>query len=141
MNRLPQWPERLYETIQRLEGQPFRWGRHDCCLFVGSCLEALCGEDAAAPWRGRYRTEEQALALLEGEFGGGVECMWEIMAARLGFEEIAPAFAQRGDVLLTDRGAGGPALGILGFAGNGLFVLPADMTPLPVNLCRRAWRV
>ena len=67
--------------------------------------------------------------------------------AMLGFEEIVPALAQRGDLLLLDRpnGAGEEpyrsTVGVMGMNGAGLFVDTDGLAEVPLEACRRAWRV
>jgi hypothetical protein len=47
----------------------FRWGEHDCMLFVANWALRLTGQDPGAPWRGTYSTEAEALGILHD--GGG----------------------------------------------------------------------
>lgn len=133
--RRKDWPERLMATLDSLRGQPFAWGRNDCCLFAAACIQAVTGLDVAGSYRGRYASEEEALALT----GGDVQAFVARMAQQHGFAEISPARAMRGDVCLAEMPAGlcvgivlGPRVAAQGKAG---------LVFLPRGCVRRAWRV
>jgi hypothetical protein len=64
MNRLSDWRPRLHLWLQKVDGTPFSFGRHDCCLFGAGAVEAQTGVDLAADWRGRYTTMRGGLRVL-----------------------------------------------------------------------------
>jgi hypothetical protein len=130
MNRLPDWPARLQAVVAARLCVPFAWGVHDCCLFGADCADACTGVDLAADFRGRYRCEREAYRLLHQLVGeGGVAAL---AASRLP-REIAPAFAQRGDIGLAvlPEHPGRPLLAVcngtvwLGPGAAGLLATPA----------------
>jgi hypothetical protein len=47
------------------------WGLGDCLISVADYAGALTGTDPALPWRGTYRTEEEARAIVAAA-GGAV---------------------------------------------------------------------
>ena len=125
--RLPDWRPRLVAYLARITATPFAYGTHDCALFAAGAVEAMTGEDLAAPYRGRY-----------GSLKGGLKCLAKAGAAdhvaliRARCDQIAPAFAAVGDIAVigpeaaisagTSRVAPGPAaLGI--FEGEHIVVL------------------
>ena len=100
LRRFPDWPTRLSAAIEAARGRPFAWGRDDCCTFAAACVQAMTGTDPMQGWRERYRNAAGALRL-QIKHGG-----LPVLINRALGEPIAPALAQRGDVVLigTDRG-------------------------------------
>ncbi|WP_312838456.1 DUF6950 family protein [Pantoea piersonii] len=128
----PDWQKRLVTVIKAAEKRPFSWGEHDCCLFAADCVEAMCGEDFAAEFRGKYDSETGAKkALLRG--GGSLE---RVLARFL--DEVSPSLIQRGDVAVVEN-AGRRCAGV--FYGGSVWV-PGDngLVSLRGNLLS-AWRV
>jgi len=128
----PDWQKRLVTVIKAAEKRPFSWGQHDCCLFAADCVEAMCGEDFAAEFRGNYNSETGAKkALLRG--GGSLE---RVLARFL--DEVNPSLIQRGDVAVVEN-AGRRCAGV--FYGGSVWV-PGDngLVGLSGNLLS-AWRV
>lgn len=128
----PDWQKRLVTVIKAAEKRPFSWGQHDCCLFAADCVEAMCGEDFAAEFRGKYDSETGAKkALLRG--GGSLE---RVLARFL--DEVSPSLIQRGDVAVVEN-AGRRCAGV--FYGGSVWV-PGDngLVSLRGNLLS-AWRV
>ncbi len=101
--RREDWPERLAAVIAAARGRPFAWGRHDCCLFAAECVAAITGVDPAAGWRGRYASENEALALVRTEGHEGVREAVAAVADQQGWPAIAVAAARRGDVAWLAR--------------------------------------
>lgn len=128
----PDWQKRLVTVIKAAEKRPFSWGQHDCCLFAADCVEAMCGEDFAAEFRGNYNSETGAKkALLRG--GGSLE---RVLARFL--DEVNPSLIQRGDVAVVEN-AGRRCAGV--FYGGSVWV-PGDngLVGLSGNLLS-AWRI
>lgn len=70
------------------------WGENDCCLFTANWMRAVTGIDGGAPWRGRYGSENECLAILERQ--GGVAGVMARGAGLVGLP--ATANPVRGDV-------------------------------------------
>jgi hypothetical protein len=92
MHRLQGWPELLADWVERNRARPFVWGEWDCVLAAADCVQTITGEDTLAGLR--WDGVRGALRQLEVE--GGLEAA----VTRVLGEPVAPAFAQRGDVLL-----------------------------------------
>jgi hypothetical protein len=127
--RLPDWPERLAALVEARRDAPFAWGVQDCMIWAADAVLACTGEDPAAPWRGSYATEAEALAIMAG-FGGQVPMIEAVQAAR-GAAECPLPFAQRGDTALVRQGnqlvMAVVLDGMLAAAGDdGLLMLPID---------------
>lgn len=100
MNRVPNWPRQLQQTLQAAREAAFSWGENDCCLFAANCCQAICGVDPAAPYRGRYRTEVGAKRVLANTHGS-LEAAWDAC-----FERVPVPQAMRGDVVLFESDFG-----------------------------------
>ena len=133
MRRVPDWENRLVGTIESFRDRPFAWGVNDCCIFAGACLEAVTGLNPAAGFKGRYRTREEAEAILRGLGPGG---LLGLLSRRFG-PQVMPFEAQRGDLVVA-MGEGGASIGILwggraaflgeAFGHRGLVTLPLGQT-------------
>lgn len=90
--RLQDWTVRLDRWVTEWRSAAFDWGAHDCCTFAAGAVREVTGFDplGALQWSdvvGAAETLVQVGGLIAG------------VTARLG-PHIAPAWAQRGDLLL-----------------------------------------
>ena len=109
----------------------FRPGRHDCALFAAGWVKQVTGQDFARGWRSTYRSLRRGQQLLEE---AGYTDHVALAAAHL--PEIAPAFAQVGDLAVLDD----QALGIV--AGEMIYCLkPEGLGLVPRGQMRRAFQV
>lgn len=136
MYRKPDWETRLAAYLEPLRARPFAWGEHDCCTFSAGAVAAMTDVDPMPEFRGRYTTAIGSGQALR-RFGRGT------LAATLDakFEAIEPAFAQRGDVVMSS--------GLLGIC-MGAFLVAVGREGDREGLIRierarwvepRAWRV
>ena len=127
MQRRDDWASRLISVIDAADNKPFAWGKQDCALFAADCVQAMTGEDFAAPFRGRYDT---ALGSMRALKMMGYASLEEYVIAVLG-EPVNANTAGRGDVVMVDTPEG-QALGVVAgieaaVAGvNGLVLMPRD---------------
>lgn len=120
MMRVTDWEARLYAFMDARRVMPFAWAQNDCATFAADAVEAITGERLAIP---QADTPEAYARLLRDQ--GSLRSMAE---ALLG-DAIAPAYAQRGDVVLLvldDRETLGVCVGadIAGPGANGLVLVP-----------------
>ncbi len=119
---------------------PFQWGGNDCCLFACDAIVAITGRDPVAKtYRGKYQTALGAKRLLDRN--GGPEGIAAKVCVKLGFQEINPLLAQRGDVVsylspVTGEVSLGVCIGMQA-AFPGLERMELVLT----GDCRKAWRV
>lgn len=130
--RLEGWETRLAAQVEAVRSKPFEWGRHDCATWAADVRLALTGNDAAAAWRGRYRSRRGALRRMRHM---GFQTMEAGVTSILGAPLATPLLAQRGDVVMIDD-----ALGVC-IGAVALFLAPEGLTERPVADCRLAWRV
>ena len=130
MTRSDDWPERLFEYMDARRGLPFAWGDNDCASFACGAVYAMTGERLEIP---AADSAEAYARLLRDQ--GPLQAMVE---ALLG-DPIAPAYAQRGDVVLLTL-EGRETLGVcvgMDIAGPG-----ADgLALVPMACAVAAWRV
>jgi len=127
MDRLSQ----LIAYAAEAGAQPFRPGSHDCALFAAGWVKLATGQDFARGWRSTYRSLKRGQQLLEE---AGFADHVALAAAHL--PEIAPAFAQIGDLAVLDD----HAFGIV--AGEMIYCLrPNGLGLVPRSAMRRAFQV
>jgi hypothetical protein len=133
--RLPDWRTRLAAHIAAHARVAFRPGVHDCRLFAAGGREAMTGVDVAARFRGCYSTVEQGVKLARSH--GYSDDLAPVVE---GLEEIAPIYAQVGDLAALDGLDGIDAMGIV--QGEMIHVLhPRGAGLVPLTDAKRAWRV
>jgi hypothetical protein len=111
--------------------RPFRPGRHDCALFAAGWVKLVTGRDLARGWRSTYRSLSKGQHMLED---AGFTDHVEFAAAHL--PEVAPAFAQVGDIAVLDN----QAFGIV--AGEMIYCLrPEGLGLVPRGQMRRAFQL
>ena len=129
MNRLDNWPALLAQYFLEKKDQPFVWGKNDCCRFADGAVIAITGHSMMQSFD--YTTEKQALRLLKTR-------LEELTSKELG-QSIKPAFAQRGDVVLVQRGEM-PALAICdGAVWHGAGQFGIESGSMAEVIC--AWKV
>jgi len=133
--RVAGWTSLLAARLEAARDKPFVWGQHDCATWAFDLRRDLTGgEDVAALWRGRYRTQMGAVRVLR-------RLGWHSLEAAgldlLGAPLANLMLAQRGDMVL---GGEDPAFGICIGAQAG-FVSPEGLVLLPLDRCHLAWRV
>lgn len=106
VRRFDDWEPRLVEYVVGQMQAPFLYGRLDCALFAAGAVLAMTGSDLADGYRGYRSLKGGQKRLVKQGFADHVE-----LAASL-LEEVPPALAHRGDVVVIE-GEAGPALGIL----------------------------
>lgn len=136
LERFDDWLARLEAQLALQQQKSFEWGAFDCALHACDCVLAITGVDLAADFRGKYSSQEEALAIMRqlvgSEWPGVTGSALEMLAANIAaqFEipqAIFPTFARRGDVVLVRQPNDLPAMGTLGVVGlDGLFALCAS---------------
>ncbi|WP_169194927.1 hypothetical protein [Devosia sp. MC1541] len=71
--------DHVTKHLQRWMRSEFKWGELDCTLAIADYVRDVTGKDPAEPFRGRYSTRAEAVALsgldngLNTVFAGGAE--------------------------------------------------------------------
>lgn len=132
--RHPDWRNRLAQYLADTVRTPYRPGQFDCIIFAAGVRLAVRGEDLMAPFRGRYGSIEEGFALAaEAGFADPFEGVVQ------GLEEIAPAFAQVGDLALLDGADGLAAMGVV----QGWMIAclhPRGAGLVAITEAKRVWR-
>ena len=147
MRRLADWAERLNAYLEACENKPFQWGQHDCVQFACGAVEAMTGERPLPQLCGHYTTAREAARSIAA-YGENLEAAVTAQCRQLGFVEISPLRAQRGDVVLLATDSGDDlsipergALGIIGMNGLPVFVDTHELLEVPLEVVRRAWKI
>jgi hypothetical protein len=118
------------------QGQPFKWGVNDCCLFACDWLAIRSCRDLAEDLRG-YRSALAGWRIVK-KLGGVLQIARERCAA-MGWPEISPMLATHGDIVASDA-AHGSALGVC--AGHvALFAGEQGIVTRKITQCTHAWRI
>jgi hypothetical protein len=130
MIRRKDWERRLLAYIESKRHTPFAWVENDCASFANDAVFEMTGERIPIP----SASSPQAYARLLRDHGPLRKIATDILG-----EEIPPAFAQRGDIViltLDDIETLGVSLGrmIAGPGQEGLALVPRALA-----VC--AWRI
>lgn len=101
MTRLADWEERLSAYIASAADRPHVYGEHDCFLHCMAAVEAVTGEDHAAPFRGRYANAAEGAALLRED---GTGTLLRFLDKRFARKPIGKA--GRGDIVMVGKSIG-----------------------------------
>jgi hypothetical protein len=111
--------------------RPFRPGRHDCALFAAGWVKIVTGHDLARGWRSKYRSLSKGQHMLKD--AGFAD---HVALAATHLPEIAPAFAQVGDLAVLET----QAFGLV--AGEMIYCLrPEGLGLVPRGQMRRGFAV
>jgi hypothetical protein len=86
-----EWSKFLADKICEWMDYKFKWGKKDCCIFVGECIEVMTGENPQKEFMGKYRSEKGAFRILREV--GGID---GVLGRK--YEKIDLKMVQRGDV-------------------------------------------
>ncbi len=136
MARYHDWPERLYDVIKEANGKKFKWGKHDCALFICNCILAINGDDYAREFREKYKSARGADGALKKI--GKVNTLMELCDSKADRVEIS--HAKRGDIAAFETDSG-LALGVV--TGDRVTFLSrkSGILSLPLSNCVCAWSV
>lgn len=129
MVRREGWPLLLSGYLKNMRKLPFKWGNNDCAMFAANWVVNCTGFDPAEDYRGRYKTEEEALSF------GTVE---SLVTASMGEPSTSMNLAGRGDIVLTKHGA----CGIIDDSGSKVAVMTVEgMKKIPLSDAVKFWKV
>lgn len=127
------WTQLLDNYVEASRSREFEWGELDCVTFAANWKCLATGVDPIAEWRGTYKTERQALALIVR-----LGCKdLEALATRLFGEPdpLGPKFAGRGDIVFAQD-----ALGV-SLGARGAFLSLDKLVFLPARDFKTVWKV
>ena len=134
MTRNVDWKAKLIDYLAAASHRPFVFGSFDCAIFSFEAVEVMTGLDLHSRYRNRYSTLAGGIKLVRKD---GFRDHVALMAAH--FEEIAPSFAQAGDIAVVPT-SDGHALGVV--QGEYIYVLGQEsLTTVSLLTALRAFRV
>lgn len=128
------WELRLHQTLVRYSEAPFEWGSQDCFTLCTDVVKAMLQEQRGE-WR-EYTSAKDALQILKEQ---GFRDIGEAFASV--FEEIPPAFAQRGDIGRADYPGAKFGGGVVFIGHEVVCKAEQGLVRLPVSAVQRAFRV
>jgi hypothetical protein len=143
LKRLNTWTTALHTFFMGEANLPFAWGSNDCCLFAANAVEAITGTDLADDFRGKYRDEASAFALINSVSGGStVADAAAHCAAKHGLTEYThPLMAKRGDLVVISNG-GNLIAGVVHLNGRDVISTSGTgLVRLPITAVVRSWSV
>lgn len=122
-------------AMQAATSAPMHWGRDDCALWCADILKAALGYDAAASFRGRYKTRIGAHRVLGH---GGLPRALRLASRRHGWRRVAAGEADVGDIGIAVVGT---AISTVVCRKPGWFVGRSETgwTALPAGMVKVAW--
>jgi hypothetical protein len=114
---------------------PYELGVHDCFKVACEVLKALTGVERWNEFAG-YRTKEEAVALIL-QHGSTFELAFDVF---FGSTNVAPAFAQRGDICATRGPDGEKHLGVC-LGVDTAFLGPGGLVHMPTLSCLCCWKI
>lgn len=119
LKRVPGWLAAYHTAIEEIRRTPFSWEAHECATGLAArVVEAITGQDIAAPYRGRYSDAVTALGVVRQ---AGFATLADLVASILP-EYGHPSEAHIGDIAaIADDTPFGCALGIVN--GDRIIVL------------------
>lgn len=97
LDRLPDWQERLSDTISVNAEQPHDYGAWDCLLWPAAAVDAVTGHDFGKGHRGKYRSHAGAYRHLQAMGFASAAALLDSL-----FDQTPIGFAQRGDLVLIE---------------------------------------
>lgn len=130
------WERQLIGYVREVSSQSFRPGTLDCAMFFGGAMLAMTGKDYLEPWKGKYRTIDEAMQMLSDMgYADHIEYVASILP-----ELPSPLMAQRGDCAVVNDVDGNPALGVV--QGENIYVMTLNGLSLAkLETAIRAFRV
>ena len=128
--KVENWRQNLIDYLTEMSHRELRFGAWDCAIFAGGAAGAQMGIDYVGEWVGTYDDLTTGIEALNRKgYADHVDLV------RQTFAEIAPAFAQEGDIAVV-----GDALGIV--QGSAIYVLRSEGIGLvPLTSASTAFRV
>jgi len=132
--RKADWEQALADYLAGHGGAVFAWGKCDCAMFAAGAVEAMTGINPAADVRGKYKSQAGAGRAIKQ---AGFADLGEWVSAK--FDEVPPAFAQRGDIVMAEGSLGICNGALAWFVGEESG--EAGLVSRPMMEWERVWRV
>lgn len=129
------WETKLITYLHKVTEKKFRPGELDCILFSAGAVKAITGTDYAKPFKGKYKTIDDGLALLKDlGFNSHVDYVASLLP-----ELPSVLHAQRGDVAIVKDMNGNDAIGIV--QSDHVYLMTLNgLTLVPLLDATRAFR-
>jgi len=136
------WEDRLRSYLLDHQDTSFSYGSFDCLSFAAGAAHSITSVDIMARFRARYSTHLGAMRIARRVYG--CRTVPDVLAAMMhehGWPEVAPPFAQRGDIVLVAINDD-LIVGVLHPNGREAVVTTNQgLWRVPLTSVRRAWKV
>jgi hypothetical protein len=125
----------FHQFLLESAGEPFVWGRNDCCLYAANAILAYTGVDVASEFRNLYKSEFGALRAIKEITGGStVADAAAYCAQKHDLEEHQyPLMCKRGDLVVYNN-KGTLIAGIIHLSGRHVVSISED-GPMTFPIC------
>jgi hypothetical protein len=124
---------KMNDLINKLSDEPFKYGKSDCYTFATKLVKAWHGKDYTK-LHAVYKNKKEADRYMH-EFNG-IEAL---TTGTLGYS-VPPELCESGDMVSAEVSSGQVALGFV-FNGFGYFKTKKKPVRIPLENCRRGWRI
>lgn len=136
MSKKNEHRSQIYALIAKIKSLGFDLGGHDCAMgWTAPVIQIQTGIDLGAPYRGKYTTFAEAVALLKAD---GFSSPEDVIAAK--FKAIPAAQAQFGDIVAVPGEHDGWSLGVVLGERIGA-LLQTGYCTAPRSTASRAYRI
>ena len=134
LKRVENWPALLANFVEQHRHTPFAWREWDCCSMAAAWVQCCTGVDVFGACSIKYAPTMRS-ALRKTIKADGLK---PLVDAALG-ASVAPAFAQRGDIVLLDLDGRESLAVCLGAVAAGAGVAGMEFVGQGAWTC--AWRI
>jgi hypothetical protein len=124
----------LIKYIESVKDEPFKWGEHNCCIFVNNCLKAYTGKSYMPDVAFNYNDMKSAIKALRSTKS---KSLYNNLIKIFG-NPFNVVRAMRGDIVYKNDGLEGPSIGMC--MGNiSYFVGEDGLQEIKTLECKSAW--
>lgn len=139
LRKVAQWEHNFETYLEAMKGKRFRWGVHDCVIFVAGAVESMTGT-WPLPSIEKYRTRRQAARALLKHTDLDLEDACDWVADAHGLINVHPSIVQTGDVVLLRDGLNHNSLCIF-YKGSPLAPCSAGLGVGEIEEAIRGWHI
>lgn len=143
MIRHPYWEKCLSNKFQEWSGKKFIWGKSDCCIFAGDCIESMTSINPMNNFIHKYahdiyKTKKEALSLIKNSFNDLPSCIEKVLGKPKNIN-----FAKRGDLVLFASGQYSHICGIVNLSGSKITALSLKqgLVEFPLSDGHLSWEI
>tara|TARA_A100001015_G_scaffold298161_1_gene380546 strand:+ start:156 stop:587 length:432 start_codon:yes stop_codon:yes gene_type:complete len=137
------WEKLLNNKFQEWSAKKFIWGKSDCCIFAGDCIESMTNINPMKNFiykyaDSEYKTKKEAMSLIKNTFNDLPSCIEKVMGKPKNIN-----FAKRGDLVLFASGKYPHICGIVDLTGSKIISLSMKdgLIKFPLSDGHLSWEI